>query len=271
MDYNDTWFRDFGPITVIEDNQPLLLDFQFNGWGNRYDASLDNLVTQRLEQKQYFNAPLRALDLFLEGGSIDSNGSGTLLTTESCLLNNNRNSLGKPQTENALKKHLGAQNLLWLKHGFLEGDDTDGHIDNLARFVSHDTIVYLTCSNPSDEHYSSLKTMQHELAEFRQANGKPYRLVPLPLPTACYSRIDHHRLPASYINFLIINHAVLIPTFDCPADNIAQQTLQQCFPDRAIVPINSKGFIEQNGGIHCLTMQLPQGTLNKTEKTMPRL
>lgn len=261
--YNDTWCRDFGPITVIHNGQPVLLDFQFNGWGNRYDATLDNQITQKLQQQNFFRAAKLEIDFILEGGSIESNGAGTLLTTGSCLLNKNRNHVNKQEIEILLNQHLHTHRILWLKHGQLEGDDTDSHIDNLARFVARDAIAYLSCDNPSDVHFSGLQKMQRELRDFRQPDSEPYRLIPLPLPEPCVSRLDGRRLPASYLNFLIINNAVLVPKFDCEADDIAQQALRQCFPGRKIIAINSQGFIEQNGGIHCLTMQLPRDTLNK--------
>ena len=261
-DYNDTWCRDFGPVTVLNNGQPVLLDFQFNGWGNRYDAALDNQLTQHLQAQRYFAAPVKRSTLILEGGSIDSDGAGALLTTESCLLNGNRNGFDKQQMEEALREQLAAQRILWLRHGRLDGDDTDSHIDNLARFAATDTIVHLECNNPDDAHYSALNAMRDELRTFRQTNGQPYQLIGLPLPDPCYSTINGRRLPASYVNFLIINNAVLVPSFGCDNDRIAQHRLQRCFPDRKIIPVNSRGFIEQNGGIHCLTMQLPLNTLN---------
>ncbi|MBN1377994.1 MAG: agmatine deiminase family protein [Gammaproteobacteria bacterium] len=262
-DYNDTWCRDFGPITIIKNGQPVLLDFQFNGWGNRYDATLDNLITQKLQQKNYFAAPRVKTEFILEGGSIESDGAGTLLTTESCLLNSNRNKLGKPEIEALLNQYLNVHQILWLKYGNLDGDDTDSHIDNLARFVAQDTIAFLSCENTGDGHYSELQSMHDELRAFKQADGKPYRLLPLPLPDPVYSKIDNRRLAASYLNFLIINNAVLVPKFNCATDLIAHQAIQQCFPDRKMIAVDSRGFIEQNGGIHCLTMQLPLGTFNK--------
>jgi agmatine/peptidylarginine deiminase len=216
-----------------------------------------------LQQKKIFCAPIRTIDFILEGGSIESNGIDTVLTTGNCLLGKNRNNLDKQKIETLLKKHLHAEQVLWLKHGHLQGDDTDSHIDNLARFVTPDTIAYLSCDNTADVHYSDLREMQFELGRFRQTNGEPYRLLPLPLPAPCYSQLDGRRLPASYLNFLIINDAVLVPEFNCDTDQIAQQTLQQCFPDRTIIVVNSQRFIEQNGGIHCLTMQLPVQLLNK--------
>lgn len=261
--YHDTWCRDIGPIGVLENDRPLLLDFQFNGWGNRYSATLDNRVTGVLRDRQLFSTAVETVRLILEGGSIESNGDGTLLTTESCLLNRNRNAIGRQEIEMALTRSLALRQIHWLKQGFLEGDDTDGHIDNLARFVGPNTIACLDCEDPNDNHYSALRQMQNELCAFRQENGEPYTLVRLPLPDPCYSKVDDRRLPASYLNFLVINGAVLVPAFNCTNDVIACQALQQCFPDRKIIPVNSNGFIEQNGGIHCLTMQLIKGTLNR--------
>lgn len=260
--YNDTWCRDYGPITVIKNARPVPLDFQFNGWGNRYDATLDNDINRQLDRQNVFSTRPSKVDLILEGGSIESDGNGTLLTTEGCLLNQNRNNLDRRELEILLGEHLSARRVLWLKHGRLEGDDTDGHIDNLARFVAEDAIAFLDCGNGKETHFPELREMRNELTAFRQNNGEPYRLIPLPLPEPCFSRIDGHRLPASYLNFLIINGAVLVPKFGCRFDTTAQRALQQCFPGRRIVTIDGRGFIEQNGGVHCLTMQLPAGTLN---------
>ncbi len=261
IETNDTWCRDFGPITVIKDQQPLLFDFQFNGWGNRYASELDNRINQELHSQKLFNAAIEPSSFILEGGSIETDGEGTLLTTESCLLNRNRGHSNKKTVEVELHRQLAVKNILWLKSGWLAGDDTDNHIDNLARFTSKDTIAYAHCENRDDIHFDELEKMSQELSNMRQIDGQNYKLVPVPLPDACYHHKDYHRLPASYLNFLITNQAVLVPAFGKKQDKEAKMILQKCFPDRRIIAIKSNGFVQQNGGLHCLTMQLPRGTL----------
>jgi len=260
VDSNDTWARDHGPITVLDAGRPTLLDFQFNGWGNKYPAQADNAISGELARRGVF-APLtvQTLELILEGGSIESDGAGSLLTTACCLLNPQRNpQLSREQLEQQLGKLLGARRILWLEHGELEGDDTDGHIDMLARFCPVDTIAYQSCSEPTYSAYAELKAMEAELKQLRTAAGRPYRLVPLPWPEAKYAA-DGGRLPASYANFLIINGAVLMPAYDDPADDPAAQQLQHCFPQREVVQIPASAVIKQYGSLHCLTMQFPRG------------
>ncbi len=260
---NDSWARDHGPITVLGRNgRPRLLDFTFNGWGGKYPAERDNAITAELARQGVFgDTPVGAIDFVLEGGSIDSDGQGRLLTTEACLLSPQRNPrLDKADIEQILRKHLGAEQILWLKHGALAGDDTDSHIDTLARFCDPRTIAHASCDDPADEHYTGLQAMQDELHALRDADGRPYRLVPLPLPGARYNA-DGERLPATYANFLIIDGAVLVPTYGDPQDAVALQRLQTCFPGRAIIPIDARPLIEQFGSLHCVTMQLPAGVL----------
>ncbi len=259
---NDTWTRDFGPLSVCQAQQALALDFQFNAWGDRYASDLDNAINQQLKQQGLLQPPLHSVDFVLEGGSIDTDGCGSLLTTRACLLNKSRHHSEQTQVEAMLREQLGVERILWLNNGSLQGDDTDSHIDNLARFTDSNTIVYASCNDPQDPHYIPLQAMAEELARFTTLAGEPYQLQPLPIPTAQRSQYDQRRLPASYVNFLIINGAVLIPAFADPADRIAEQTLQACFPGRAIIPIDSRPFIEQNGGIHCLSMQLAAGIFN---------
>ena len=257
---NDTWARDHGPVTVLENGQPLLLDFIFNGWGGKFDAMLDNQITARLHSVGAFGATaLRPIDLILEGGSIESDGAGTLLTTSQCLLTPTRNpAYDRADIEDCLRQILGVERFLWLEHGYLAGDDTDSHIDTLARFCSIDTIAYVTCDDPADEHYAELKAMQVELATFRTHDDKPYRLVPLPWPQARFDG-DGRRLPATYANFLIVNGAVLMPSYDDPADGCALANLASCFPDREIIALPCLPLIQQYGSLHCVTMQLPAG------------
>ena len=259
---NDTWARDHGPITVLCRDQPAIFDFQFNGWGGKYRADLDNAVTAHLHAQGVFrDAPREQIDLVLEGGSIDVDGCGTLLTTRSCLLAPTRNpGFTQPQIEERLSELLGINRILWLDHGRLAGDDTDGHIDTLARFCNSETIAYVACDDPADQHFDELGSMARELRDLKSAAGSSYRLVPLPLPRPQYDT-EGTRLPATYANFLIINGAVLVPTYDDPADEVALRRLRNCFPDRALVPIDCSALIRQFGSLHCVTMQLPAGVL----------
>ena len=236
---NDTWIRDYGPLSLADGS---LLDFTFNGWGLKYPANYDNRLNRRL-----FGT--KKLGFVLEGGSIDSNGAGAILTTSSCLLEANRNPhLSKTQIENYLKKTLQAHTIHWLENTFMIGDDTDGHIDMFARFVSEDTIAYITCDDPKDPHYEGLKKMEEELQEL------PYRLIPLPWASAKY--FDGARLPASYANFTIINGAVIVPTYKDPNDEAALKTFKKLFPDRQIVGLDASVLIRQGGSIHCSSMNL---------------
>ncbi len=258
---NDTWARDHGGITVEENGHPVVLDFMFNGWGLKFAANHDNRITRALWDRGLLHAGHRYPGLVLEGGGIESDGQGTLLTTAECLLSPNRNpQLDQTGTEARLSEIFGLQRVLWLHHGYLAGDDTDSHIDTLARFCASDTIAYVRCDDPSDEHFGALQAMERELQAFRMADGQPYRLVPLPWPAACYAP-DGHRLPATYANFLIINGAVLAPTYGVPQDSRALQTLQQVFPTREVIGIDCRPLILQHGSLHCVTMQYPAGVV----------
>lgn len=259
---NDTWARDHGPITVIENNKPLLLDFQFNGWGNKYPSDLDNAINQHLKQTGVFgNNRLDTVKFVLEGGSIESDGHGTLLTTENCLLNPSRNyNYSRQEIEDTLREQLGINRILWLSQGKLEGDDTDSHIDTLARFCDEKTIVYVSCNDPKDKHYSELMAMREQLGQLRDSVNKPYNLVPLPLPSAKYNK-EGKRLPATYANFLIINNSVIVPIYNDSQDDEALSALQKCFPNRKVISIDCSALIEQFGSLHCVTMQLPEAVL----------
>ena len=259
---NDTWARDHGPISVVCSNEPRLLDFGFNGWGGKYTHDLDNAVTQRLYQAGVFgHTPLERTDIVLEGGSIEVDGSGSLLTTSRCLLAPTRNPhLTREQLEQELRERLGITRVLWLDHGYLAGDDTDSHIDTLARYCAVNTIAYVQCDDPTDEHYAELRTMEAELKALRSITGDPYRLVPLPWPQAKYDETGG-RMPATYANFLIINGAVLVPTYDDPSDGLALERLRDCFPGREVIGIPCLPLIHQHGSLHCVTMQLPAGVL----------
>jgi agmatine/peptidylarginine deiminase len=259
---NDTWIRDYGPLGVATQAGCELLDFIFNGWGGKHPAGLDNRVTTTLRESGAFGrTPVRHIPVVLEGGSIDTDGSGTLLTTTQCLLTRGRNPGYDRQRFAALFAELmGIDRILWLDHGELAGDDTDAHIDMLARFCAPDTIACMHCEDPDDPHFAPLGAMQRQLQDFRDQRGQPYHLVPLPLPRAVCDA-GGRRLPASYTNFLIINGAVLVPVYDDPADAIALQRLAACFPQREVVAINCLPLIHQNGSLHCITMQLPAGVL----------
>lgn len=257
-DSNDSWARDHGALTTLVGDEPLLNDFVFNGWGGRFEAALDSAIPRQLQAQHAFgNTPMQKHDLVLEGGAIETDGFGTLLATRSSLISAHRNSAQNQQTvEYALENRLGLERFLWLDHGHISGDDTDGHIDTLARFADPQTILYATAP-PGDSDHAGLAAMAEQLRSFRTADGGPYRLIPLPFPGI---HLDHNgrRLPAGYANFLIINRAVLLPTYGIPQDDEAEAIIQEAFPDREIVTIDCRQIIQQNGSLHCLTMQFPQ-------------
>jgi agmatine/peptidylarginine deiminase len=259
---DNTWARDHGPLGVGDTSGIELLDFQFNAWGDKYACSRDNAINAEIQKQRGYGAPLNGVDFVLEGGSIETDGQGTLLSTTTCLLNANRNKgLSLQQVEAHLREYLGLERFLWLEHGHLAGDDTDAHIDTLARFVDPTTIAYVQCQDPSDEHYPALSKMEAELQAFRQADGEPYRLVPLPLPRAITSA-SGERLPATYANFLITNDTILVPVYGDAADEDAIAALSAVSGERKVVPISCRVPIEEFGSLHCLTMQLPQGALS---------
>ena len=260
---NDTWARDHGGITLFCNGTPAIYDFKFNGWGLKFAANYDNLITSTLCRQGRFNARYEnRLNFVVEGGALESDGAGTLLTTSECLLSPNRNGeWSQARIEEYLKETFGLQRVLWLDHGYLAGDDTDSHIDTLARFAPGNTIVYVQCTDPTDEHYEALRRMEEQLRTFTTLEGTPYRLLPLPMADAVYDE-NGERLPATYANFLIMNDAVLYPTYRQPAnDRAAAQVLQQAFPDREIVGIDCSPLIRQHGSLHCVTMQYPQNVL----------
>ena len=272
---NDTWARDHGFITVEEtsdirhhtsarpkdacyqrDARTLtLLDFQFNGWGEKFEAKLDNAINKHLYDQGLVKGTYEDhLDFVLEGGSIESDGKGTIFTTTCCLMAPHRNQpLTQTQIEERLKAYLGAERVVWLNHGSLIGDDTDGHIDTLARICPNDTIVY----TGGDADHPDLALMEEELKALRTLEGKPYRLLKLPLPRPIYD--DGDRLPATYANYLIINGAVLVPTYAQPdLDAEAMRIIGEAFPDREIIGIDCRAVIKQHGSLHCCTMQYYQ-------------
>jgi len=262
VETNDTWARDFGPVTVVENGKPLLLDFCFNGWGLKFAADLDNRITRSLgDQGAFGTTAIETIGFVLEGGSIESDGRGTILTTARCLLSPNRNPhLGRRDIEAFLRTQLGAERILWLESGGLAGDDTDAHVDTLARLCPGDTILYTACDDPSDEHYGPLRDMAEELKSFRTPEGRPYRLMPLPWPTACYDA-SGQRLPATYANFLIMNESVLVPTYGTSRDHASLEAIRQVFPDRRVTGVPCRPLLVGRGSLHCITMQLPKGVL----------
>ena len=257
--YNDVWVRDTAPLTVESAEGARLLDFRFNGWGGKYEHGNDARLAQNLHHTGIFGAtPITAVDFVLEGGSLETDGEGTLLTTARCLLNPNRNpSFSQAQIEEQLKAAFGLKRVLWLWHGHAEGDDTDAHVDTLARFCAADTIAYTASDDSLDPIHGGLKAMEDELKALKTAEGKPYTLVALPVPKPIVSE-GGDRLPATYANFLIINGAVLVPVYDDPADETALARLAECFPGRDLVRIPATPLIRQYGSIHCMTMQFPQ-------------
>lgn len=256
--YDDTWLRDSGPISLKRNGGGFeLLDFRFTGWGGKYEANQDDELVEHLDDQGIFiNSVRQRIDFALEGGAIETDGNGTLLTTWKCLSERHP---GHPREELTAKLAgwLHQDRVLWLNHGYLEGDDTDAHIDTLARFAAEDSIVYQGCSDPGDAHYVELQAMAQELAALRTRNGEPYRLFELPWAEPILD--DGRRLAASYANFLIVNGAVLMPAYGDKADAEAVSVLQKAFPDREIVAVPCRPLIWQNGSLHCITMQLPAG------------
>lgn len=255
--YDDTWLRDSGPITLRTGEGFRLLDFRFTAWGGKFEAGLDDLLVEALDAQGVFGSATRQrIDFALEGGGIETDGAGTLLTTWHCLHERHPDTPREALTEK-LAGWLHQDRVLWLDHGALEGDDTDAHIDTLARFAPDDAIVFQACDDEADSHYADLKAMADEIAALRTRDGKPYRLFPLPWATPILD--EGRRLAASYANFLIVNGAVLMPAYGDAADDAAAAVLAQAFPDREIVQVPCRPLIWQNGSLHCITMQLPEG------------
>lgn len=259
---NDTWARDYGAVSMLDTDGVSLLDFKFNGWGLKFASDKDNLITRHAVKAGMLKGRyVNRLGFVLEGGSFESDGMGTLLTTSECLLSPNRNGqMNRTEIEEYLRSVFHLQRVLWLNYGYLAGDDTDSHIDTLARFCSPDTIAYVKCDDTEDEHYEALYKMEEELKVFRTLKGEPYRLLALPMA----DKIEEggERLPATYANFLIINEAVLYPTYRQPENDIrAGEILQEAFPDREIIGIDCRALIKQHGSLHCVTMQYPASVL----------
>ena len=259
---NDTWARDHAFITTKANGGNRLMDFAFNGWGLKFAADKDNMINRLVYQQGVLDGRYENhLDFVIEGGSIESDGAGTFMTTSSCLLSPNRNgTTSKKLVEQKLTDFFGAQRVLWLDDCGLAGDDTDGHIDTLARFCARDTIAYVHCDNPSLPNYQEQAArIFTQLRTMRQANGKPYRLIPLPMAQSEYDS-DGNLLPATYANFLIINGAVLVPLYGHEAeDRMAMEQINKAFRGkREVVGINCRILIEQHGSLHCCTMQYPK-------------
>ncbi|MCV3410058.1 agmatine deiminase family protein [Campylobacter lari] len=242
-DTNDTWIRDFGAIDVCEDDKLIGLDFIFNAWGDKFQSTLDNAVNSKLFA-QKLSGKLEKIDLILEGGSIDFNGQGVMLTTSACLLNENRNShLNKEQIEAKLKEIFGLNQIIWLNHGYIKGDDTDHHIDTLARFINEKTIAYCVCKDENDEHYKPLKAMEEELKK------TGFDLLELPLPKPLY--FEGKRLGATYANFVFVNGGLIVPTYNDENDALVLENLQKACKDRKVVGVDARVFLRQNGSLHC--------------------
>lgn len=264
-DNNDTWARDVAPISLVagmetEGNSlPVrLLDFCFNGWGEKFAAEKDNSINRQLYEAGLLQGTMENhKDFVLEGGSIESDGDRTLFTTTACLMAPHRN---QPLTKDDIDKRLrqlfpNVERVVWLNHGQLAGDDTDGHIDTIVRIAPNDTLLYIGCDDKEDEHYEDFRLLEEQLTQLRTLDGRPYRLLRLPMPDAVYD--DGERLPATHANFLVINGAVLAPTYNQPEkDRAALETIREAFPDREIIGIDSRTIIRQHGSIHCLTMQM---------------
>ncbi|KGM57660.1 agmatine deiminase [Lysobacter arseniciresistens ZS79] len=257
VEYDDTWLRDSGPITLRDGSGFRLLDFRFTGWGGKFAASRDDRLVEELVERDTFHADRHdSIDFALEGGAIETDGAGTLLTTWQCLHERHPDA-SREELGRRLADWLHQDRVLWLDHGYLEGDDTDAHIDTLARFAAPDAIVYQGCGDPADSHHAELQAMAAELAALRTRDGQPYRLFELPWPQPVID--GGRRLAASYANFLIVNNAVLMPAYGDPADDAAAAVLAQAFPGREIVQVPCRPLIWQNGSLHCITMQLPEG------------
>ena len=257
---NDTWARDHGFITLkdrCDADAKELLDFRFNGWGEKFEADLDNAINRSLYAAGIVDGKYADCnDFVLEGGSIESDGKGTVFTTTHCLMAPHRNQpLTQEQIEEKLKKRLHAQRILWIDYGQLIGDDTDGHIDTLVRTAPDDTLIYVGCDDKQDEQFASLKKMEQQLESFRTLDGKPYRLLKLPMPQRM--EYDGERLPATYANFIILNGAVIFPTYNQPENDAeAERVLQQAFPGRELIGLDSTVVVRQHGSLHCCSMQI---------------
>lgn len=255
---NDTWTRDYGPLTIECGGKLKVEDFKFNGWGLKFAACYDNLVTGKMCRKGLITSEREnRLGFVLEGGSVESDGKGTLLTTSTCLESPNRNGdLNRGEIEQRLSDWLGISRFLWLEHGALEGDDTDSHIDTLARIAPYDTIIYTGCQDEKDTHFEELGRMKEQLKQFRTENGTPYNLVELPLPSAIYDE-DGNRLPSTYTNYLVTPQAVFMPSYNQPLKDMTAKGILEAVFEREVITVDCNALIRQHGSLHCATMQIP--------------
>lgn len=262
VDSNDTWARDFFAISTIKDGKNLLLDFKFNAWGNKFEWQKDNQINKNLAQQGAFTAELKSIDLVLEGGALESDGTGTLLTSHFNNLHLKRNpDKSEAEIRKILQDELGAERILSLEVGWLEGDDTDGHIDTLARFINENTIVFSSCQDSQDSHFAVLNEMRKQLETFTTLQGEKYKLLEMPIPKAIYNQAGE-RLAASYVNFIILRNSVILPIYgDQIADACAQQILEKAMPNHKIHTLDAREIIKQGGSFHCLSMQIPKGFL----------
>lgn len=259
IEYDDTWLRDSGPLTLRGATSFRLLDFQFTGWGGKFSAGRDDRLVEGLAAREIFrHAEHRRIDWALEGGAIESDGAGTILTTWRCL-HQRHPEMSREQMTRLLEEKFGAHRVLWLERGYLQGDDTDAHIDTLARFAPGDTIVFQNCDDPADAHFDELSAMRDELAALRTACGNPYTLRALPWARPILD--NGRRLAASYANYLIVNDAVLVPAYGDAADAVAAAIIARAHPGREAIAVPCRSLIWQNGSLHCMTMQLPEGSL----------
>jgi len=246
---DDTWARDCSALSVSDNGETKLLDFTFNAWGGKFEASKDNLMSKNIAS--HYKYPMQDIDFVLEGGAVESNGVDTILTTSACMLNKNRNPhLNAVDITQKLQEFFGAKYILYLEHGYLAGDDTDSHIDTLARFISKDTIMYVKCEDKDDEHYQELKFMEKDLKQLAQAHK--YKLIALPMSATVY--FENERLPATYANFLFVNGAILVPIYNVETDKTALTIFKKTFPDKDIVALDCSVLIRQHGSLHCVTM-----------------
>ncbi|GLQ48812.1 agmatine/peptidylarginine deiminase [Dyella flava] len=259
LPYDDTWLRDSGPITLRDGNRFQLTDFHFTGWGGKFGAEQDDaLIAGLVDAGVFGSASHQRIDWALEGGGIESDGEGTILTTWRCLTQRHPEQ-SRADMSSILRDSLHAKRVLWLDYGYLEGDDTDAHIDTLARFAPGERIVYQACNDAGDAHHDELQRMGEELAALRTSDGKPYTLYPLPWAKPIVD--EGRRLAASYANYLIVNGAVLVPAYGDAMDNEAARIIGQAHPGREVVQVPCRPLIWQNGSLHCITMQLPAGLI----------
>lgn len=261
LPYDDTWLRDSGPITLKGGKAGFQLnDFRFTGWGGKFGAEQDDALVAGLTHAGVFgDAAHKRIDWALEGGGIESDGEGTVLTTWRCLVQRHPEQ-SREEMSAILRDSLHAARVLWLDYGYLEGDDTDAHIDTLARFAPGERIVFQACDDASDPHFDELQRMAAELAALRTADGHPYELFPLPWAQPILD--EGRRLAASYANYLIVNGAVLVPAYGDKADDEAARVIGTAHPGREVVQVPCRPLIWQNGSLHCITMQLPAGLVD---------